>query len=154
MFLASTNFFWRVDRHGDRITRVAQWRTLGRPESRLIGVQYRGNDEGRHRGPYVPTPFGRRSWQFTGVDVSAFSLWRWLGIEFDMRTAASPPGTHVLARVNPHVRRRPRLRGEMTYYERGAAKVFAAGTLNFPAALAYPQFRLLLQNLWARLSTP
>jgi len=154
MFLASTNFLWRIDRHGDRIMRIARWRDLGRPESRLVGVQYRGNDEGQHRGPYILTPFGRRSWEFEGVDERAFSLWRWLGIEFDMTTPASPPGTHVLARVDPHVRHRPGLRGEMTYYERGGAKVFAAGTLNFPAALVYPQFRLLLENLWARLSTP
>jgi len=154
MFLASTNFMWRIDRHGDRITRIARWRDLGRPESRLIGVQYRGNDEGQHRGPYLLTRFGRRSWQFAGVDERAFSLWHWLGIEFDMTTPASPRGTHVLARVDPHIRNRPKLRGEMTYYERGGAKVFAAGTLNFPAALVYPQFRLLLQNLWARLSMP
>jgi hypothetical protein len=153
MFLSTTNFLWRVDRHGDRITRVAQWRKLGRPEARLIGVQYRGNDEGQHRGAYQPTQFGRTSWQFAGVDLQALSLWHWLGIEVDMRTRYSPPGTHVLARVDPHFGGRG-VRGEMTYYERGGAKVFAAGTLNFPAALVYPEFRQLLANLWARLATP
>jgi hypothetical protein len=153
MFLSSTNLLWRVNRHGERITRIAEWRQLGRPEARVVGVQYRGNDEGVHRGAYVLTSFGRGSWQFDGVDTRAFSLWRWLGIEFDMTTRSSPPGTRVLARVNPHLRDR-RVRGEMTYYERGRAKVFAAGTLDFPAALVYPQFRRLLANLWARLATP
>ena len=42
----------------------------------------------------------------------------------------------------------------MTYYERGGAKVYAAGTLDFPSALNYPQFRQLLANLWTRLATP
>ena len=106
--------------------------------------------------PEISRPFGCFSLagRVIVAIAEAASLWRWLGIEFDMRTAASPPGTRVLARVDPHVRHRPGLRGEMTYYERGGAKVFAAGTLNFPAALVYPQFRLLLENLWARLSTP
>jgi len=153
MFLSSTNLLWRVNRRGDRITRIAEWRQLGRPESRVVGVQYRGNDEGGHRGAYVLTPFGRSSWAFDGVDVNAFSLWRWLGVEFDTTTRQSPPGIRVLARVDPHLRDRG-VRGEMTYYERGRAKVFAAGTLDFPAALVYPQFRRLLANLWIRLATP
>ena len=115
-------FFLETPRILSAITDAA-WRTLGRPESRLIGVQYRGNDEGQHRGPYILTSFGRRSWEFEGVDERAFSLWRWLGIEYDMTTRNSPHGIHVLGRVNPHMRNR-RLRGEMTYYRRGAAQVF------------------------------
>jgi hypothetical protein len=153
MFLSSTNLLWRVNRHRERITRIAEWRQLGRPEARVVGVQYVGNDEGEHRGSYVLTPFGRESWPFEGVNLHAFSLWRWLGVEFDGTTRFSPRGTRVLARVDPHLRNR-RVRGEMAYYERGGANVFAAGTLDFPAALVYPQFRQLLTNLWARLETP
>jgi hypothetical protein len=153
MFLSATNFMWRINRHGRRITRVARWRELGRPESRLIGIQYRGNDEGEHRGRYVVSPFGHWFWVFAGIDPRRLAGWHWLGIEYDMTTRFSPHGIHVLARVNPHMRNR-RLRGEMTYYERGSAKVFAAGALNFPAALAYPQFRRLLENVWAHLAQP
>ena len=153
IFLSATNFLWKVHRHGSRITRIAQWRQLGRPEARLVGVEYRGNDEGQHHGHYVLSRFGRRSWVLAGVDPAALRAWRWLGIEYDMTTRASPHGIHVLGRVNPHMRNR-RLRGEMTYYRRGAAKVFAAGTLNFPAALAYPQFRQLLGNVWQHLAAP
>ena len=58
MFLSANNFFWRVTRHGDFLTRKAQWRDLGRPESALIGVQYIGNDRGVHRGR---TPSGTRT---------------------------------------------------------------------------------------------
>jgi len=118
-----------------------------------VGVQYDGNDEGEHRGGYVLTPLGRSSWPIQGVDVRRFSLWHWLGVEFDSTTPQSPPGTQVLGRVYPHLRNR-RVRGEMTYYERGGAKVYAAGTLDFPSALNYPQFRQLLANLWTRLATP
>lgn len=153
MFLSATNFLWKIERHGNRITRIAEWRTLGRPESRLIGVQYRGNDEGEHRGPYDLTPFGRRSWVFAGVDLNLLPPWRWFGIEFDQATSASPKGIHVLASVNPHMRDRG-LRGQMTYYERGRAKVFAAGTLNFPESAYYPAYNQVLENLWARLVEP
>jgi hypothetical protein len=44
---------------------------------------------------------------------------------------------------------------EMTYYESPAgAKVFAAGTLNFAASLDRPDVSRLVDNVWARLSTP
>ena len=153
MFLAATNFLWRVDRHGNTLTRVAKWRTLGRPESRLIGVQYGGNDEGKHRGPYVLTALGRTSWEFAGVDQSLLPTWRTFGIEYDMTTSVSPRGTQVLARVDPHMRRG--LRGEMTYYRLGGAKVFAAGTLNFRrAACYYRPYTQVLENVWARLVEP
>jgi hypothetical protein len=153
MFLSATNLLWRVDRHGSRLTRVAQWRQLGRPESRIVGVQYRGNDEGEHRGPYELTPYGRSSWQFAGVDPSRLLPWRWFGIEFDKTTSASPRSIHVLAQVNPHMRDRG-LRGQMTYYERGGAKVFASGILSFPSAAYYSPYRQVLEDVWAQLSKP
>src|SRR5205814_10557389 len=49
IFLSATNFLWRVDRHGRRIRRVAEWRALRRPEGRPDGGGYEGNDEGVHR---------------------------------------------------------------------------------------------------------
>jgi hypothetical protein len=153
IFLSATNFLWRVDRHGAGIRRIRQWRALGRPEARLVGVQYQGNDEGEHHGAYVLSRTGLGSWALAGVDPTAVRAWHWFGIEYDMTTRASPRGIHVLAEVNPHMRNH-RLRGEMTYYPRGRAKVFAAGTLNFPAGLVYPQFRLVLENVWQRLSQP
>ena len=153
MFLSATNLLWRIDRHGNTITRVAQWRQLGRPESSIVGVQYRGNDEGEHRGPYELTPYGRRSWEFAGADESLLRPWRWFGIEFDKTTSASPRGIHVLAQVNPHMRDRG-LRGQMTYYEHGRAKVFAAGILNFPSTAYHSPYGQVLDNVWARLSKP
>ncbi len=43
----------------------------------------------------------------------------------------------------------------MTYYETPAgAKVFAAGSLNFAASIGEPVVSRLVENLWARLSTP
>jgi hypothetical protein len=153
MFLSATNFLWRAVRHGNRITRVALWRTFRRPESQLVGVQYRGNDEGGHRGAYELTPAGAASWVFAGVEPGDLSAWRSFGIEYDMTTSASPRGTQVLARVNPHMR--SGLRGEMTYYKLGAAKVFSAGTLNFRGAAYYfPAYRQVLENVWARLAQP
>ena len=34
-------------------TKTQQWRDLGRPEAALIGVQYRDNDRGDHRGAWI-----------------------------------------------------------------------------------------------------
>jgi N,N-dimethylformamidase beta subunit-like, C-terminal len=153
MFLSSTNLLWKINLHGNVITRVAQWRTLGRPESRVTGVQYRANDEGGHSGAYQLTPYGRDSWEFAGVDQAALSKWHWFGIEFDMKAAASPPGTHVLAQVDPHLGN-PTIRGQMTYYSRGGAKVFSAGTLDFESAVGHAPFEQLLENLWQRMAEP
>jgi hypothetical protein len=153
MFLSATNFLWKVKRHGNLLTRVAEWRTLGRPESALVGVQYRANDEGRHRGPYQLAPYGQQSWQLAAIDNEALAKWPWLGIEFDMTTSLSPPGTELLAQVDPHMPN-PAIRGDMTYYEQQGAKVFAAGTLNLTSALRSAPYQQLLQNLWQRLATP
>jgi hypothetical protein len=153
MFLSSTNLLWKIKLHGDLITRIAQWRTLGRPEERVTGVQYRANDEGGHTGAYELTPYGRRSWPFAGVDLGSLPAWHWFGIEFDMKTSASPPGTRVLAEVNPHLGN-PAIRGQMTYYSRGGAKVFSAGTLDFESAVGHPPYEQLLENLWQRMAEP
>ena len=153
MFLSSTNLLWKIHLHGNLITRVAQWRTLGRPEAQVTGVQYRANDEGGHTGAYQLTPYGRRSWPFAGVDLASLPTWHWFGIEFDMKASASPPGTRVLAEVNPHLGNRS-VRGQMTYYSRGGAKVFSAGTLDFESAVGHPPFEQLLENLWLRMAEP
>jgi len=42
MFLSANNFFWRVERDGNVIVKASRWRDLGRPEARLVGVQYVG----------------------------------------------------------------------------------------------------------------
>ena len=153
IFLSSTNLLWKITRRGDLIHRIAQWRTLGRPESRILGVQYRANDEGQHLGPYQLTPYGSRSWQMAGVHPEDLKKMWWLGIEFDMMTSASPPHTHLLAQVDPHMPNRS-IRGDMTYYEKGGAKVFSAGTLNVSSCIRYPPYQQLLENLWQRLATP
>jgi hypothetical protein len=153
MFLSSTNLLWKVEHHGNLITRIAQWRTLGRPESGVVGVQYRANDEGGHRGAYELTPYGQQSWEFAGVDETALAKWNRFGVEFDMTTSASPPGTHVLAQVDPLLDN-PSVRGQMTYYELGGAKVFAAGTMDFADSVDNPPFQQLLANLWRELAVP
>jgi hypothetical protein len=154
-FLSADNFFWRVDRGAQRIWRVELWRYLGRPEARLIGVQYRGNDRGGHAAPYVVTNAGAAPWLFAGLDIAdgaPLGTARY-GIEFDMTSPDSPPGTTVLATVEPGLADGTIL-GQMTYYETPAgAKVFAAGTLGFGGS-DNPVAAKLFQNLWTHLSAP
>jgi hypothetical protein len=152
-FLSANNFFWKVVRQGPYLTRIGQWRLLGRPEAGLVGVQFDAADSGQRQGPYTVTGATTDPWVFAGTGLENGDRFGSYGFELDKRAAASPPGTHVLATI-------PNLMGpgrsaEMSYYEtpRGA-KVFAAGALNFAASADDPVVSRLLDNVWARLSSP
>jgi hypothetical protein len=153
-FLSADNFFWRVDHIDRRLWRIQLWRNLGRPEAGLIGVEYRGNDRGGHVAPYVVTNAAAAPWLFNGLgaeDGVALGTARY-GIEFDMTGPFSPPGTTVLATVSPGLGDGTIL-GQMSYYELGGAKVFAAGTLGFGGS-DNPVGTVLFQNLWQHLAVP
>jgi len=152
-FLAANNFFREVTRNGERIARGKLWRDQGRPEAGLVGVQYAGSNHGERQAPFVVSGSASDPWAFAGtglVDGSEFGRY---GIEIDSRTAASPPGTRVLATIQDVLG--PGRTAEMTYYETPTgAKVFAAGALNFAASLGDPHVAAFVENLWARLSRP
>jgi hypothetical protein len=154
-FLSADNFFRQVIRSNGKLWRGKLWRDLGRPEAGLIGVQYAGNDRGGHVAPYVAAQPDAAPWLFTGLTIAAgapVSANRY-GIEFDAVSAASPPGTAVLAQVDPGLRGGA-IKGQMTYYETSAgARVFAAGTLGFGGS-DNPIASVLFQNLWAHLTVP
>jgi hypothetical protein len=153
LFLSANNFFWKVVRHGPYLTRVDQWRLLGRPEASLVGVQFDGGDYGGRQGPYIVSGATTEPWAFAGTGLANGDRFGTYGFEIDKRAPSSPPGTHVLATI-PNLMG-PRRSAEMTYYEtpRGA-KVFAAGALNFAASTGDPTVARLLENVWARLSRP
>jgi hypothetical protein len=157
VFLSANNFFWQVQRRGETLTRTRKWRDLGRPESAVIGVQYRANDDGRIQQPFVVRGAETVPWLFVGTDLSNGSLvgqeLGGYGIEIDATTAASPPGTTVLAEI-PDLYG-PGFTAQMTYYETLAgAKVFAAGAMDFGGTALLPAVSRLLDNLWTRLSLP
>jgi hypothetical protein len=149
-FLSANNFFWRVDLHAGVMTRTREWRDLGKPEDALIGVRYRGNDHGGHRGAWIvrdPLP-----WLFAGTGLTRGSTFGSGGIEIDAKGPDSPPGTDVVAEI-------PDLFGkgftaQMTYYRTArGAQVFAAGAFTLAGAVTGdPVVARLLANLWARLS--
>jgi hypothetical protein len=153
LFLSANNFFCRVRREGRRLVREQLWRDLGKPESALVGVQYVASDYGQRQGPFVVRGADAARWVFEGTGLENGSAFGRYGIELDARTAASPPGTTLLAEIKD-------LMGagrsaEMTYYETPAgAKVFAAGVLNFAASIDDPQVSRLVDNVWSRLSGP
>lgn len=152
-FLSANNFFWRVGLKDGKAWLIALWRNVGRPEARLVGVQYRANDRGERLAPYVVRNAAAGAWLFAGLDVAdgvPLGAVRY-GIEFDMVTPDSPPGTTVLAEVDPLL---GDVRGQMAYYETPAgAKVFAAGTLGFGGS-DNPTAHVLFENLWRRLAAP
>ena len=151
VFLSANNFFWKVERSGSTIRRIAQWRNVGRPEARVLGIQYRANDDGRRQGPFIVTDRDATPWLFEGTGLENGDLLGeevgGFGIEIDMTTPLSPPGTRVPALI-------PNLFGvglhaEMAYYETPAgARVFSAGVLDFPAVLYTAPGVVMLDNLW------
>ena len=151
VFLSANNLFWQVEKRGQEMRRLGKWRASARPEARLCGVQYRANDDGRRQAPFVVSDADAAPWLFAGTGLANGSTLGeevgGFGIEIDMTTSDSPPGTRVLALI-------PNLFGlglhaEMSYYETEAgARVFSAGVLDFPAVLLYPRGMRLLDNLW------
>jgi hypothetical protein len=152
MFLSANNFFYKVTKRGDGMTRHGRWRDFGRPEAALIGVQYIGNDGGEHRGPFTLRRTPALTWLFAGTDLRPGSRFADFGIEIDRTAPSSPSGTQVLGEI-------PNLLGpgktaQMTYYQtRTGARVFAAGAFTLAGAALWPVVSPVLENLWARLAT-
>ena len=155
LFLSANNFFWKVDRRGNELRRIALWRALRRPESRLVGVQYLANDDGERQGAFVVRNAEAAPWLWDGTDLTTGSTFGefvgGFGTEIDAVTRSSPRGTHVVAEI-------PNLFGrgytaQMTYYETAAgARVFAAGALDFGGSVMLWPMRRILQNVWNRLA--
>jgi hypothetical protein len=159
MFLSANNFFWQVERRGERIVRTEQWRALGRPEARLIGAQYLANDNGSRQKPYVVTGADTVPWAFQGTGLGNGATFGLYGIEIDATTPDSPPGTAVLATIPDAFG--PGRTAQMTYYVTPAgAKVFDAGALNFGGSVwpvgrvQDPALPILMDNLWAQMTAP
>ena len=157
MFLSANNFFWRVQRTGSVIRRARQFRQVGRPEAALIGVQYRANDRGEKQGLYIVQNAAAAPWLWNGTDLADGSTFGQFvggyGIEIDVTTPQSPPGTTVVAKIPDLFG--PGLSAEMSYYETTAgAKVFAAGTLDFGGSASFWPIKRMLDNLWMRLGAP
>jgi hypothetical protein len=151
MFLSANNFFYRTVKHGNVMTRSGRWRTLGRPESALIGVQYFGNDFGKHQAPWILRPSSASRWIFAGTNLHPGSSFARGGIEADETTPSSPRGIQVIGAI-------PNIFGtghdaEMTYYELpNGAKVFAAGAFTLAGKVWMPGVEQVLENLWTRLA--
>ncbi len=157
IFLSANNFFWRVSQTETLLRKTGQFRQVGKPEARLVGVQYRANDAGQKQASFGVVNSAAAPWLWEGTDLgdggSFGQAVGGYGIEIDATSPDSPPGTIVLAEI-PNLYG-PGLTAQMTYYETSSgAKVFAAGVLDFGgSALTAPVGRMLL-NLWERLAAP
>jgi hypothetical protein len=157
MFLSANNFFWKVDKSGQTLRKIGEWRDAGRPEARLIGVQYRANDDGQRQGLYTVQSATTAPWLWDGTGLADGAQFGQFvggyGIEIDATTPESPPGTLVLAQIPDLFG--PGVGPQMSYYETPAgAKVFAAGVLDFGGSATFWPMKRMLDNLWARLSQP
>ena len=142
---------------GRVLRKVGQWRVAGRPEARLIGVQYRANDNGQHQGQFVVQNTALEPWLWDGTGLADGSTFGAMvggyGIEIDATSPLSPPGTTVVAQI-PDLYG-PGITAQMAYYELPTgAKVFAAGALDFGGSSTFWPVKRMLDNLWVRLSAP
>ncbi len=152
-FLAANNFFWRVDRVGNRLHRIALWRDLGRPEAALVGVQYFTWNQGKFGGkPYDLVGAQFAPWLVEGTGLENGDHFALFGTEADRVTPASPHGLHVLATI-PHIFN-AKHSASMTYYELpSGARVFAAGAFTLAGPhLRCAQIARFLANLWDTLA--
>jgi hypothetical protein len=156
-FLSANNFFWEVHPEGRILRRTRKWRDQGHPESSVIGVQYRANDDGRIQKPFTVRSAATAPWFWAGTGLTDGGIFGetlgGYGIEIDQMTPYTPAGTIVLADI-PDLYG-PGLTAQMTYYETGTgAKVFAGGALDFGGSATLWPVRRMLENLWARLASP
>jgi hypothetical protein len=153
-FLSANDFFYRVERRGNRLYRTGRWRDIGRSESALIGETYVGWFKNRYRNrPYVVTGGAPAAWLYRGTGLRDGDSFGSYGIEISAPDRRSPPGTIVLAQARNLFG--PGESAEMTYYRTPAgAKVFSAGAINFGGTAEFPVVSRMLQNLWRRLSRP
>jgi GntR family transcriptional regulator len=151
MFLSANNFFWKITRRGDVMTRIQQWRKLGRPEATLVGVQYFAGDRGGYKAPWVVRDQFAADGLLAAAGLRNTMRFGEGGVEVDATTRRSPAGIRVLAEL----RWRKRTFGQMTYYETGrGAEVFAAGSISLVTALYREDVRRVLEELWERLAGP
>jgi hypothetical protein len=151
IFLSANNFFWRITRHGNVMTRIKRWRDLGRPEAALIGIEYFRNDRGQHRAPWVVEKSSAAAWLLAGTGLDPGSRIGSGGIEADGTTVESPRNITVVAEI-PNLYG-PGLTAQMTYYEtKRGAEVFAAGAFGFTGATYDPHVSRLLSNVWRRMA--
>jgi N,N-dimethylformamidase beta subunit-like protein len=152
-FLSANDFFWKITLDGTMMTRMAEWRSVDRPEAALIGVEYLANDEGTHRGPWLIRDTSSTPWLFAGTELAPDDPVASGGIEIDHTAPSSPAGVHVIAEIPDLFG--PGYTAQMTYYEtKGGAKVFAAGAFELARVPADPDVSALLTNLLTKLSTP
>ena len=150
-FLSANNFFYKVNASGNTMTGRTPWRNLGRPEAALLGSQYAGWDEGHYPNrPYRIVNTAAAPWLFAGTGLHDGSVVGNYGIEVDEPNSASPPHTHVLAKIPNELG--PGKPAEMTIYTRGRSTVFDAGAINFGASAHWPALSRFFSNLWSHLS--
>jgi len=151
IFLSANNFYWHLDRHGELIRRTARFRRLHKPEAEVIGAAYVANDRGGHPKPWIVRDPEATPWLFEGTGLERGSAFGLAGIEVDERSAASPPGTIIVASIPNAIGRH---RADMTYYERGEAKVFAAGAFTLAGEATWGPIFPLMNNLWNHMIVP
>jgi N,N-dimethylformamidase len=154
LFLSANNFFYRVALRGHRIYKTGHWSNLGRDGERLTGLVYLGWSHARYPNrPYVVTGASAAPWLFSGTGLHNGSTFGDYGIEIDHRGRSPPRSLVTLARIPNDFG--PGRSAEMTYYTTPAgAKVFSAGVMNFGGSAMWPPVSRMLENLWARTSTP
>ncbi len=142
-----------LDPNPDPAARTVKWRQLGRPECRLVGVQFHVNDVGSG-GDYQVTTAGARDPWLAGTGLGAGSVLpglvktEWDSVQPSCRNDVTTL-FHFAGQPNADATR---------YQASSGAYVFASGSLGFGAALdpvaGVPALRVFMSNAIGDLSRP
>src|SRR5207249_2440948 len=105
----------------------------------------------QNQKPWVIVHAEVAPWLFAGTGLRNGSKFGRGGVEIDEMGAASPPGTRMIATI-PHVI--GHLSAQMTFYEKGGAKVFSAGAFTLAGQATSREVSPLLDNLWSYMTKP
>ena len=112
MFLSANNFFWKVTRAGHTLRRVAMWRSLGKPEASLVGVQWAASNYGTSQSPYVVQGAAGSPWAFAGTGLQQRLVVRALR-DRDRLARAELAGRDAAAGADPERDRLARRRDDL-----------------------------------------
>ena len=128
--------------------KTKQWRDLGRPEAALVGVQYRGNDDGKRRAPWTLTGAPATRWVFARTGPRpGYAVRPRLGHRDRPHGRELATQVQVLAEIPDLFG--PGFTAQMTYYEtETGARVFAAGAFSIAGHIGEPHVSRVVENLW------
>ena len=157
MFLSANNFFWRCAQGGPDAPQDGRSSARSAsPEARLLGVQYRANDDGRSRASSSCAAAVTAPWLWTAPASATARPSARTSAATGSRSTRRPPSRRrdAGARGHPEPVRPGDHGADDLLRDACGRQVFAAGALDFGGSATFWPVWRMLDNVWARLAAP